>query len=299
MQQRLPPELRTGDQLLKDFAQDRVQQLVVEPSLVPLMVDQLEDLPKMLSQSGIQRRTVEQIIDFLAPVFPERISVNLWAERVLRSGQDHKPRPELAAVEQTTVVYLDTAISQIMEGKFRGRKIPFQSVLPEKTCEQVEQDSVELDRTTLRIGFLDGWVFQSGLSTCPGSHARKISRWSEVSLRSEFLSGRVNRAELSKCPRSHAGKVPRSPKLFLRSEGLRREQSEVIKVTSRSCSVQWSRISMIHGMSLLHDPLRGFVKRQGKTRRRNILRFFSILDEGSTKMVFGTCLLFSWSDCYW
>ena len=28
-------------------------------------------------------------------------------------------------------------------------------------------------------------------------------------------------------------------------------------------SVQWSRISMIHGMSLLHDPLRG-VKRQGK-----------------------------------
>ena len=72
MQQRLPPGLRCGEQLLKDFAQDRVQQRSVEPRAVDggSVGGSAEDG----ISSGIQRRTVEQIVDLLAPVFPERIS---------------------------------------------------------------------------------------------------------------------------------------------------------------------------------------------------------------------------------
>ena len=70
------------------------------------------------------------------------------------------------------------------------------------------------------------------------------------------------------------------------------KQSEVIKVTETS-SLQWGRVSMIRGMSLLHGSLRVFVKRQGKERRRKILRFLTQFEEGSTNIVCGTCLLVS------
>ena len=61
--------------------------------------------------------------------------------------------------------------------------------------------------------------------------------------------------------------VPGWPSWRRSSEG-RCDQSEVIKVTSSQDQI-WQRtveqnLSMIRGMSLLHDPLRGFVKRQGK-----------------------------------
>ena len=49
---------RTGDQILKGFVRDRVQQRLDEQSFVPQMVEQLEEVPKMVSQHGIQRRTV-------------------------------------------------------------------------------------------------------------------------------------------------------------------------------------------------------------------------------------------------
>ena len=52
-------ELRTRDQILKDFAQDRVQQRLVGPSFVSQMVEQLEEVPKKVFH----------------PVLPERISV--------------------------------------------------------------------------------------------------------------------------------------------------------------------------------------------------------------------------------
>ena len=48
---------RTGDQILKGFAQDRVQQRLV----VPEMIERLEEVPRMVSQRGVQRRTPERI----------------------------------------------------------------------------------------------------------------------------------------------------------------------------------------------------------------------------------------------
>ena len=59
-----------------------------EDRIVPKMVGQLVEVPKMMSHS-------EQIVDPPAPVFPERISPN--AELVHRGGQHLEPRPELAA----------------------------------------------------------------------------------------------------------------------------------------------------------------------------------------------------------
>ena len=44
----------SGDQILKGFAQDRAQQRLV----VPEMIEQKEEVPKMVSQHGIQRRIV-------------------------------------------------------------------------------------------------------------------------------------------------------------------------------------------------------------------------------------------------
>ena len=61
----------------------------------------------------------------------------------------------------------------------------------------VEQDSVEVDKTTL--AFLN----RARLSKFPRSRAsRSVSRWSKVSLRSEFLKGSVNSARLSMSPSS-------------------------------------------------------------------------------------------------
>ena len=65
---------RTGDQILEGFAQDRLQQRLFEQNIVPEMIEQLEEVPKMISQNGIKRRTAEQIVDFPALAFLERIS---------------------------------------------------------------------------------------------------------------------------------------------------------------------------------------------------------------------------------
>ena len=65
---------RTGDQILEGFAQDRLQQRLFEQNVVPEMIEQLEEVPKMMSQNGIKRRTAGQIVDLPGPVFPERIS---------------------------------------------------------------------------------------------------------------------------------------------------------------------------------------------------------------------------------
>ena len=69
-----------GDQLFKDLAQDRVQQRLVEPRAADCgsVGGSAEDGVS----SGIQRRTVEQIVDFLAPVVPERISARTEAIEV-------------------------------------------------------------------------------------------------------------------------------------------------------------------------------------------------------------------------
>ena len=90
-------------------------------------------------------------------MFPERISARIcglsgFFAAVKTTSQDKNLQ---RAVEQTIVVYLDKAISQI-KGNFEEEKFPFPERTPEKTCEQVEQDFVEVDKTTLRSGFLDG-----------------------------------------------------------------------------------------------------------------------------------------------
>ena len=69
MQQRLPLGLRCWDQILKDFVQDRDQQRLVEPRAAdggPVGGSAEDGV-----LSGIQGRTVEQIVNLLAPVFPE------------------------------------------------------------------------------------------------------------------------------------------------------------------------------------------------------------------------------------
>ena len=53
---------RAGDQMLEGFTQDRVQQRVVELNILPEMIEQLVEVPKTMSQKGIQRRTAEQIV---------------------------------------------------------------------------------------------------------------------------------------------------------------------------------------------------------------------------------------------
>ena len=65
---------RTGGQILKGFARDRGQQCLVEQSTVPEMTELLEEVPKMMSRNGIQRRTAEHIVDLPAAVLPERFS---------------------------------------------------------------------------------------------------------------------------------------------------------------------------------------------------------------------------------
>ena len=93
---------RTGDQILKGFPQDRVQQRLVVPET---MVEQLEEVPKMVSQSGIQRRAAEHIVDRPALVLPERIFwEDPWTQRGYRSNQDLMPRPEFAAYSGQTCV---------------------------------------------------------------------------------------------------------------------------------------------------------------------------------------------------
>ena len=61
VQQRLLPGLRCGDQVFKDFSQDRVQQRLVEPRATDggSVGGSAEDGVS----SGIQRRTAEQIVD--------------------------------------------------------------------------------------------------------------------------------------------------------------------------------------------------------------------------------------------
>ena len=115
--------LRTGDQTLWGFAQDRVQQRLV----VPEMVEQLEKVPKMVSQSGIQRRTAEHIVDRPGPVLPERISDRMCGqsgviEVTYVSNRDQNLQ---RTVERTCVDSVDESVSQIMEESF-------EAVLPER-----------------------------------------------------------------------------------------------------------------------------------------------------------------------
>ena len=60
MQQPPPPERR----FCKISCEDRILQCSVD-QIVPEMVEQLEEVPKMVSQGGIQRRIVQQIVGFL------------------------------------------------------------------------------------------------------------------------------------------------------------------------------------------------------------------------------------------
>ena len=72
---------RTGDQILQGFAQDSVQQRLVEQSFAPQTMEQLEEVPKMVSQNG---------------VLPEPISERICGQRGCRRDRDLKPRPEFA-----------------------------------------------------------------------------------------------------------------------------------------------------------------------------------------------------------
>ena len=50
---------RTGGQILEGFNQERVQLRFVEQNIVREMLAQLVEVPKMMSQNGIHRRTAE------------------------------------------------------------------------------------------------------------------------------------------------------------------------------------------------------------------------------------------------
>ena len=85
VQQRSPPERRFG----KISCEDRILQCSVD-QIVREMVEQLEEVPNMVSQGGIQRRTVEQIVGFLRNL--QRTVADPWTngftDRSLRSAQD-------------------------------------------------------------------------------------------------------------------------------------------------------------------------------------------------------------------
>ena len=102
-----------------------------EDQMVPEMVRQLKDVPKLLSHNEIQRRTAEQIVDLPSPVFTERIS----AKRT---------------VEQIIVDFMDEAMSQIME-KFCEHRGVIEAAKTSSRCRNfqrtVEQDIVEVDKT--------------------------------------------------------------------------------------------------------------------------------------------------------
>ena len=70
------------DQILKDFAQDRVQQRLVEPSVEPQMVEQLEEVPKKVTN----------------PALLEQVSTRIWwLSEKIKMAKTASQGPELAA----------------------------------------------------------------------------------------------------------------------------------------------------------------------------------------------------------
>ena len=134
---------RTQDQFLEGFAQDRVQQRFVEQNIVSEMIEQLEEVPKMMSQSGTPRRTAEQIVDLPGPVLSERISERIceqWGviEVTKISSQDQN-------LQQIFDNQVDESSSQVMEESFEVDKF----VLPERPSERICEQSRVIDVTKI------------------------------------------------------------------------------------------------------------------------------------------------------
>ena len=107
------------------------------------MTEQLEEVPKMMSQSGTPRRKAEQIVDLPAPVFPERISERICEQRVVIevtkiSSQDQN-------LQQIFDDPVDESISQVMEESFEVDKF----VLPERPSERICEQSGVIDVTKI------------------------------------------------------------------------------------------------------------------------------------------------------
>ena len=97
--------------------------------MVPEMIEQLE-VPKMMSQSGIHRRTAEQIVDLPALVFRERISERICEQNgvIEVTKISCRDRNLQRTAEKTLADSVDESISQSMEESLEVDKI----VLPEQ-----------------------------------------------------------------------------------------------------------------------------------------------------------------------
>ena len=93
------------DGAVRSIPQARGQQWPLQQRLVPEMVEQLVEVPKVRCQDGIQQRTAEQIVALGAPVLPERITERISEQSEVievteTSSQDRKLQ---RTVEQDSV----------------------------------------------------------------------------------------------------------------------------------------------------------------------------------------------------
>ena len=108
-------------------------------------IRQLVEVPKMMSQNGIQRRTAEQIVDFPAAVLPERVSERVCGhsgviEVTKISSQDRNLQ---RTVEQILVDSVEESMSQNLEEISEVDKI----ALPKRLSERICEHNVVLDLT--------------------------------------------------------------------------------------------------------------------------------------------------------
>ena len=127
VQQRLLPGLLCGDQLFKDIAQDRVQHCVVD--LRPADGGSVGGSAEDGVSSGIQRRTVDQIVDLLALVLLERISVRNEVIEVPKISWSSCPR-----ADDTTSADVTTVAKLLVNLGFLGS----QSTVPRQKCPLVK-----------------------------------------------------------------------------------------------------------------------------------------------------------------
>ena len=159
---------RTGDQTFEGCTQDRVQQ----PIVVPEVVEQLEEEPKTVSESGPD------------PVLPEQIAVKmrgvswLFYDAAMISSQDQNVQrtvEQIVADKMSEVMEKNSEVREagppeggvIEAAETSSRDRNLQRFVEPDLFEQNRLD-VEVVKSTRRNGFLNG----ARLSKCPRSRAR-------------------------------------------------------------------------------------------------------------------------------
>ena len=90
------------------------------------LIEQLEDVPKMMSQNRIQRRTAEQLVDMPVPKMVEEPVFEVLSQDRVRQR----------FVEKNIEYPVDESFSQCMEESVEVVKTVFQERISERICEQ-------------------------------------------------------------------------------------------------------------------------------------------------------------------